>query len=177
MNNGKEVIVLVIHVRSVTITNRRRSRGIARGGFTMVDLVITMMITGILAAVAAPKFADTLQRFRAESAAQRIKTDLEFARQNAMSKSTTQIVQFTPATDSYTLSGMADLDRSSQTYSVDLAAAPYHAVLVSATLGSDSDLQFDFYGQPDSGGTITVQSGSFQQTVTVDADTGKATVP
>ncbi len=158
---------------------RRRSgpRTRGRNGVTLIDVVITVLIIGILAAGASPKFANTLHRIRAESAARRIIVDLELARQNAMSSSATQTVQFTPATDDYTLSGMTDLDHSSQTYSVDLAAAPYNAVLVSATLGGDSDVQFDYYGQPDSGGTITVKSGGFQQTVTVDPDTGKASIP
>ena len=148
-----------------------------RPGFTLVDLVVTVLIIGILAAVAAPKFADTLHRTRAESAAKRIKVDLGLARQNAISRSSTQTVQFTPATDDYILPGMADLDHSSQPYSVDLTAAPYKAVLVSATLGGDSDVQFDQYGQPDSGGTITVESAAFQKTVTVDPDTGLASIP
>ncbi len=164
-------------MRIATAVERRRSSKVRRAGFTLVELVITVLIMGILAAVAAPKFADTLHRTRVESAAKRIKVDLGLARQNAISRSSTQTVQFTPATDDYTLPGMADLDHSSQTYSVDLAAAPYNAVLVSATLGGDSDVQFDQYGQPDSGGTITVESGAFKKTVTVDPDTGQASIP
>jgi Tfp pilus assembly protein FimT len=139
--------------------------------------VITVLIIGILAAVAAPKFSNSVQRLRAESAAKRIKANLGFARQNAVSTSSSQPVQFSPATNGYTLPGMADLNHSSQTYSVDLAAAPYNAVLVSATLGGDSDVQFNQYGQPDSGGMVTVESGGFQQAVSVDPDTGKASIP
>ncbi len=148
-----------------------------RSGFTLIEMVIVVLIVSVLAVVAAPKFADTLQRTRAESAAKRIKADLGLARQNAISRSSTQTVQFTKGTGYYTLPGMADLDHSSQTYSVDLAAAPYNAVLVSAALGDDSDVQFDQYGQPDSGGTITVESGAFQKTVIVDPDTGQASIP
>ena len=164
-------------MRIATAVERRRSSKVRRAGFTLVEIVITVLIMGILTAVAAPKFADTLHRTRAESAAKRIKVDLGLARQNAISRSLTQTVKFTPATDDYTLPGMADLNHSSQTYSVDLAAAPYNAVLVSANLGGDSDVQFDHYGQPDSCGTITVESGAFPTPVIVHPDTGQASIP
>lgn len=163
-----------LHRRRVTSRQHRRR---PRSGFTLPDVLISVLIIGILAAVAGPKYAKTVKLLRAESAAKRIKVDLGLARQNAISSSAAQTVQFTPSTDSYTLPGMADLNHSSQTYSVDLAAVPYDVVLVSATLGADTDIQFDQYGQPDSGGTITVQSGNFLQTVTVDPDTGRARIP
>lgn len=143
----------------------------------MVDLVITVLITGILAAVAAPKFVNSLHRMRAEQAAKRIKVDLGLARQAAISESKTLSVSFTPASDDYSIPGLPDIDRPGQAYAVALDASPYNAVLVSATLGGDADVQFDRYGKPDSGGTITVESGGYQETVTVEPETGKASIP
>lgn len=143
----------------------------------MAELVITVLIIGILAAGTAPKFAGTLHRYRADSAARRIRADLGLARQHAISSSAALTVQFVPATDGYSIPGLDDIDHSGQAYAIDLTEYPYNAGLLSATLGGDSDVQFDRFGQPDSGGTITVQSGSFQQTVTLDPDTGKAMIP
>ncbi len=151
-------------------TNRRR-------GFTVLELVITILIIGILAAASAPKVAGTLHRYRADAAAQRVKADLELARQRAVSSSAALTVQFVPATNSYSIPGLDDINHPSQAYAIDLGEQPYNAGLLSAALGGDSDVQFDRYGQPDSGGTITVQSGSFQQTVTLDSDTGLASIP
>ncbi len=62
-----------------TTVTRHRSRRPLHHGFTMMDLVITMLIIGILAAVAAPKFVDSLHRMRAEAAAKRIMVDLSYA--------------------------------------------------------------------------------------------------
>jgi hypothetical protein len=69
------------------------------------------------------------------------------------------------------------MNRSNLTYSVDLSDPPFDVTLPSVVLGADSNVQFDNYGQPDSGGVITVRSGSYQQTVTVDAATGLASIP
>jgi len=148
-----------------------------RSGFTMVDLVITVMIIGILAAVAAPKFAGSLQRMRVEAAARRIKADLGYQRQTAIAQSTSLTASFVPASDEYTIAGLPGLDRGGQVYSVSLSSSPFNTTLISATLGGDSDIQFDHYGKPDSGGVITLGSASYQQTVTINADTGKASIP
>ncbi len=146
-------------------------------GFTLVEVVIVVLILGILAAVAAPRFAGALHRARAEEAAKRIQVDLGYAREKAISSSSPLTVSFTPLTDDYTIPVLADLNRPGRQYAVALNSSPYNAALVSATLGGDGDVQFDRYGIPDSGGTITVESGGYQQTVTVNADTGKATIP
>ncbi len=148
-----------------------------RAGFTLVEVVITMLIIGILAAVAGPKFAKTLHRMRAESAAKRIKSDLNYVRQMAISRSGPLTVTFMPASNDYSIPGLSSLSRNGAPYAVSLSVPPYNALLVSATLGTDSVIQFDHYGHPDSGGTITVKSGGYLKTVSIDPETGKASIP
>lgn len=148
-----------------------------RAGYSLIDTVITVLVLGILAAAATPKFADTLQKNRADSAARRIRADLSLCRQQAVARSTTLNVDFTVSSSSYILPNITDLNSPTTGYKVDLTQYPYNVVLVSASLGGDASIQFDRYGAADSAGTITVQSGGRQQTVTIDADTGRARVP
>lgn len=157
-------------VRGVQPQRRRR-------GFTYLDFLIATLLLGLAASIAAPRFVQTIHRNRAEMAARRIKADLGYARQHAISQSSPVTVQFFPASETYTIPALPDLDRVGQTYSVDLTVYPYEVDIVSATLGGDSDVQFDRYGQPDSSGTITVAAGTHQQTVTIDPDSGRATIP
>ena len=147
-----------------------------RSGLSLLDVVISVLIIGVLAASAGPRFAGTLEFYRAQSAAERIQADLGLARESARSNSSPVAVQFSPATDDYTIPAISHLDSPGLTYAVDIDAA-YDAEIVSAVLGGDSVLTFDRYGQPDSGGTVTVQSGGTQQTVTVDSDTGRGSIP
>lgn len=148
-----------------------------RLGFTIVEAVLAVLIMGILAAVAVPKFARTLESYRVDAAAKRIQYDLKLARQAAISSSSSTTVQFTPAAGKYDILGVTDSNHPHSTYSVDLTVSPYQVVLTSADLGGDTLVIFDLYGRPDSGGTIAVRSGNITQTITVDADTGRATIP
>jgi Tfp pilus assembly protein PilE len=161
----------------ITVIARRRSKNTCRAGLSLIDVVITVLIIGILATVAAPKFVKSLHRMQAEAAAKRIKIDLGYTRQTAISESATRSVTFTPSSNAYSIPGVPDLDRPGEAYAVELNAPPYNATLVSAALGADSEIQFDRFGKPDSGGTITVESGGYQETVTIDPETGKASIP
>jgi prepilin-type N-terminal cleavage/methylation domain-containing protein len=148
-----------------------------RAGFTYIELVISVLIIGILAAAAAPRYADALSQHQAKTAATRIQADLAFARRSAIAGSRSVTVQFSTADETCTLVGVDSLDRPGETYSVDLSDYPYRAVIASSAFGGDSDVIFDLHGHPDSGGVVTVQSGASQRTVTLDAESGKAIVP
>ena len=77
-------------------------------------------------------------------------------------------------------------DAPGQLYRVDLDEVPYPVTLLTAdfvnVISTKDKIKFDMHGTPTSdglalvSGTIVVQSGSEQKTVTVDPITGKATV-
>jgi type IV fimbrial biogenesis protein FimT len=158
--------------------SRRRSlraRVAACGAFTIVELVIVIMVMGIMAAVAAPTFFESLEYHRVESAARRVKADLELTRHLARLKSTTQSLKFGIA--DYSLSaGVSGLDDPSQTYAVDLTAAPYELSNVIANFGNSQTVSFDGYGTPSSSGTVVLSSGAHQCTLTLDGVTGEVTI-
>ena len=156
---------------------RNNARETRIAGVTLVEMVIVLMVLGIMTAAAAPKFFDSLARYRAEAAANRIAHDLRLARRHAEATSASQSVIFnSPATHQYQTPGMDDPQRGGQTYTVNLAGEPFLAIIVSASFDGDATIVFDGYGVPDSGGSVTVQVGSHQKTVTVDADSGKVDV-
>lgn len=146
-------------------------------GVTLVELVIVLMILAILAAAAAPRFFDSLSRQRAESAAKRIAHDLRLARRQAAAASSSQTVTFnSPAAHQYELLNMDDPHRPGQAYVVNVSMEPYLATIVGANFGGDATIVFDGYGRPDSDGTVTVQAGSHQAVVQLDAESGRVEV-
>lgn len=146
-----------------------------RQGFTMVELVIVTMIIGILSAVAAPRFADSLARYRAEAAARQLRSDLAETQLRAKTTSASQAIQFDTAAESYTLPGVSHINHPGQDYETDLVSQ-FHAAILSADCGGDTELIFDGYGVPDSDAEIIVQCGVHQRTVIVAAETGQASV-
>jgi len=128
-----------------------------RRGFSLLELVFVLAIITILSAVAVPKYAAALARYRVDAAAKRVKAELLLARRVARMSGASQVVDIS-------------------NYQSILSEPPYQAVIVSADFDGDEEVVFDGYGVPDSGGTATVQVGVTQRTVVVDADTGRSTV-
>ncbi len=159
----------------------------------MIELVAVMMVMGILAAVAIPKYFDSLDGSRVDAAANRIAADLKLCRARAVLKgsSSMESAKFYTGMEKYTLWLTPDIDDPSNYYWVNLSNASYPVDLVSSTftnqLGAKSvmSISFDMYGRPWCGnspvspmvdGRIVVRSGSEERTVVINPVTGLATV-
>jgi prepilin-type N-terminal cleavage/methylation domain-containing protein len=138
-----------------------------RTAFTLVELLLVLFILGILAASAAPTFADSLMYHRVEAAAQRLKNDLHLARKTAVTKSATCSLEFTSGA-TYTLVGADSLDRAGEPYTVDLSKSPYGVSVSSVDFGGTAVVDFNGYGLPSSEGTIVLQAGSHRRRIVLD---------
>lgn len=127
---------------------------------SFIELVIVVMIIGILAGVSIPRYASFLSTQRVESAARKIKMDLQFAKNRARISSSNRIIEFDVINNSYRIVGMNDLNHKANEYQVFLDKPPYHAELVSADFNTTAKVTFDGYGVPDNNGTIVVQVGN-----------------
>lgn len=142
-------------------------------GFSLLELVIVIMIVGIMAAVALPRFGETLGRNRVELAANRVEHDLELAQRTARRASSTQRVTFDTVTDSYTLPNVDHLDHAGEDYAVTLADVPYEVDLISVDFDGNSYVDFDGFGVPTSGGTVVLAAGGYKVAITLESGTGK----
>ena len=172
-------------MRSSNQYRRNRAREATRKGHhhrgrrraaSLLDLVVSILILGILASVAAPRLSSSIEYYRAQAAADRIRTDMSHARRLARARGVTETIDFDVEGNRYTFSSVKDPDSPSVSYVVDVSAAPYHARITAATFGAGTSLNFNGYGVAASGGSVTVQAGSEERTIVVDAGSGEVRV-
>jgi prepilin-type N-terminal cleavage/methylation domain-containing protein len=168
-----------MQTRVHTITNMR----FIATGFTLVELSLVLAIVAVLSAIAIPRYANAQSRYQADSAALRIKNDIELIRKSAMQASQSRELLISTDLNEYHLINVKDLDKGVTKYSVDLGNATYQADLVSAfgTLRDYSgrkflSVTFDGFGKPNAGGNIVIAIGDQQRTISLDVDTGKVVV-
>jgi prepilin-type N-terminal cleavage/methylation domain-containing protein len=163
--------------------------------FSLLELVMVMGILVVMAGIALPRFGTAHLRYSVELAARRVSADLSYARDVARQKSSAQEIVFDQDAETYTLSGVGDVDRAGVDYTVSLTEEPYEVEVVSASfenanghIGSER-VRFDMWGQPESGdpnesepfaplisGSIIIGAGSETRTITITPVTGKVTI-
>lgn len=145
-------------------------------GFTLIDLILSLAVITIVAAIASPRYFSSLSRYRADAAARRVAADFALTQRMAKSTSASKTITFDSANDLYQILTLTKLDKSGDAYIVDLQDPPYQAELGLIDLGGDWQVTFDGFGIPDSGGFVTVQAGDVSYKVVLDADTGATSI-
>jgi len=154
-----------------TVNSIRRYKALGRNAqilrsFSLVELVMVIVIMGIIAAIAVPRFAESIARQRLEMAAQRIVGDLDHAQQHARVSSTTVKVTFTKSEHMYELRGVPSPDHHGKDYTVLLAEPPYEVELVSVDFDGKNEVAIDGYGVAEAGGSVTIAAGGQKALVT-----------
>ena len=125
-------------------------------GFTLTELVITVTIVGILAAIAAPSFNEFMVQQRIRNAAFELMSDLTFARSEAVKRnSDVTMTRSSSWTGGWTIAAGADT----------LRAHPAFSDSISISAGSNA-VSFHLNGRASTSANFTID----------DAD-GKTTIP
>lgn len=141
---------------------RKILRNPSRSGYFLQEVVVSMFVLGIVAAVAIPKYNASLNRYRAQIACQRLAQDIELARRHARftAQNVTLFVSFNK--NFYSIDPLDSPLRPSSTYQVVLSEAllcPVISGLISPQSRStqpDLTITFNRYGFPDVAASIGI---------------------
>lgn len=146
------------------------SRVHKRSGFTLPELVVTMVIIGILAVVIAPRFAQK-STFDVFGFTEQAREALRYAQKSAIAKRRSVCVGLTSST--LTLTVPASFGGTCSQALIDPSTGQALSQSVSSTLTvSAASFYYDASGAPSAAQTITVTDGTSTQTITVEAGTG-----
>ena len=148
-------------------------------GTTLYEVAIVVLIMGITSATILPRFSGSLGNRRAEAAARTLAADLNAARRQARMTGQSTSIAFSLPNNTYTITGVPDLDRHLNTIRVvSLVNGSLKATLSAVALNNGGmTISYNGYGVANTGGIVTVASGSIRKQVRLDAATGLATVP
>jgi len=150
-------------------------------GFTIIEILIVVVILAIAAMTAIPMISSA-GSIQVRSVANMIAADLEYAKSLAITKGQRFSVVFDTSVDSYRIEdqdGTTILHpvKKGFDYVIDFQDEGLEkADLTGAAFGGTPQVEFDYLGSPDDGGTVTVQGGNTTLTISVEAVTGYITV-
>ncbi len=149
----------------------------SRRAFSLVEVVLVVVIVGILAAIAVPRFADSNALYRVETAAKRVEADIHLAQDLARSLSASHNVTFRAGSTAYiiepTSSGATPMGASQSGARItDLDVSPFKSRVMRASFGGSTTLAFDAYGAPVAPGFVVVYAANWGALVRVGAGLG-----
>ncbi|MEM9415531.1 MAG: GspH/FimT family pseudopilin [Planctomycetota bacterium] len=161
-----------------------------RNAYTLVEVLITVTIMGLAAAVVVPNMlhGGTLG---VQAGARMIVADTLYAQNEAMAQNEVRRVFFNPTGNSYTVqhydttaaAWVADQNpvlggNATTNYIIDFDTdSRFQGVeIVSADFGGETWVEFDDLGNPSSGGTVRLQFGQYRYEIRIAPFSGRLTV-
>lgn len=151
-------------------------------GLTLIEMIVVLVIIGIVAAVSLSSLSFDLPGSRLEVAARRLRADIRYAQELAISRSLPHRVRFATNENRYEIiNNVGEFARDPFTgrdFTVTLNQGEFRGVTLdpSVILSCPDEplpcVGFNSLGVPTGGGVITLKASGATESVTVVANTG-----
>ncbi len=142
-------------------------------GFTFLEVILVIMIASLIVLIILPIFTNFIPNIALESEARKLKADIRYVQQLAISSSMTHRIKFDIASDLYRI---YSVDKANNETFVEKKEMENYINLVSTDFSNDK-LDFTSLGEPSEGGTILLGNKKGQSaTVAVTPSTGIVTI-
>lgn len=153
-----------------------------RCAMSLIELTLVIFVVGLLAAVAAGRFADSLRVVKLESAARQLAAHIDYIRSVAVNESRTTTLVCDRDQQSYGSPSVDFPDRTGERLQVSIQEVYDPTFDLNANFDSSATLAFDLEGVPHVGSTplssgkIVLRSGDQRFAVIVAAGTGATSI-
>lgn len=151
----------------------------SRRGVTLLEVCCVVVIIGVVAAIALPRFADSNTQYRVETAARRLQSDIQFAQDQSRALSMAHDVIFREGSAGYVVEPVSSAKTwlevaATGSRGTDLSVEPFRSRIMKASFGGSTTLRFDGRGTPTSGGHVVVYNGDWAALLRVAAETAES---
>ncbi len=153
-----------------------------RSAMSLIEVTLVIFVIGILAAVAAPRFADSVRAIRLEAAARQLAAHIDYIRSVAINEGRTTELVCDNILHTYGSTSVDSPELTGKLLNVSMQQDFDPTFTLTADFDATTRLSFDFEGVPHVGatamtqGTIEVGSGSDKFAVMIAAGTGATSV-
>jgi prepilin-type N-terminal cleavage/methylation domain-containing protein len=153
-----------------------------RTGMSLFEVTIVMLLLAVLAAIATPRFSDSLQNSKLVAAANQIAGHIDYVRRTAMNDGKATTLHCNPTTARYWSNEVRLPHLPDQLLDVDVKSVHHPAFELTADFDGETSLSFDFEGVPHVGltplrsGRVTILSRGRSLDIWIAAGTGDTTI-
>lgn len=146
-------------------------------GFTLIELIMTIVIVGILAVVVAPRFFDN-NVFQSRGFADQVQASLRYAQKIAIAQRRNVCVTFTlpaPSTVTLRIASLAGAGSPCNTDLISPTGDPAYVITAPAGIAFaalPTDFNFDGLGRPNPSALPTITIVGASNSITIEDETG-----